>query len=286
MLVPGRSVPISAQAVPAPPRRSAPPPGTAQARSQRVQRLFRRYARFGDLAARDELFERFLPLARGLARRYQRGTEPYEDLAQVASIALLKAIDRFDPERGREFTTFAVPTIAGELKRHYRDYGWALKVPRGDKDRVVAINRSVEALSTRCGRSPTPAEVAADTHLTIEQVLAGLELAAAAWPSSLDEPTSPSDDEPGTLGDTLVWEDPTVDLVERRDLVARSVRRLSPRERRVLYLRFVEDLTQAEIGAQIGLSQMQVSRILRTALERSREAAAAPAEPAPGAPGD
>ena len=250
-----------------------------------MQRLFRRYARFGDLAARDELFERFLPLARGLARRYQRGTESYEDLAQVASIALLGAIDRFDPERGREFTTFAVPTIAGELKRYYRDYAWALKVPRGDKDRVVAINRSVEALATRSGRSPTPAEVAADTKLTIEQVLAGLELAAAAWPSSLDEPSSPSDDDPPTLGDTLVWEDPTLDLVERRDLVARSVQPLAPRERRVLYLRFVEDLTQAEIGARIGLSQMQVSRVLRTALERSREAAAAPPEPAPDAPG-
>jgi RNA polymerase sigma-B factor len=234
-----------------------------------VQRLFRRYHRFGDLAARDELFERFLPLARGLARRYQRGAEPHDDLAQVASIALLGAIDRFDPERGRAFTTFAVPTIAGELKRYYRDFGWAMKVSRGDKDRAVTLNRSIDELSTRCGRSPTRAELAAHAGLTLTQVDAALELAAAAWPASLDEPAG-QDDEPSTLGDTLVGDDPTLEAVERRDLVARSVRGLGPRERRVLYLRFVEDLTQAEIGRRIGLSQMQVSRILSAALERSR----------------
>jgi RNA polymerase sigma-B factor len=236
-----------------------------------VQRLFRRYHRFGDLAARDELFERFLPLARGLARRYQRGTEPHDDLAQVASIALLGAIDRFDPERGREFTTFAVPTIAGELKRYYRDHCWAIKVSRGDKDRAVALNRSIDELSTRCGHSPTPAELAAHAGFSVAQVNAALELGAAAWPSSLDEPSGPGDDEVTTIADTLVFHDPTLEAVEHRDLVARSVRDLEPRERRVLYLRYVEDLTQAEIVRRIGLSQMQVSRILQAALEHSRE---------------
>jgi RNA polymerase sigma-B factor len=239
-----------------------------------VQRLFRRYHRFGDLAARDELFERFLPLARGLARRYQRGAEPHDDLAQVASIALLGAIDRFDPERGREFTTFAVPTIAGELKRYYRDFGWAMKVSRGDKDRVLMLNRSIAELSTRCGHSPTRAELAAHAGLTLEQVDAALALATAAWPDSLDEPGVRDDDEPASPADALVGEDPTLEAVERRDLVARSVRGLDPRERHVLYLRFVEDLTQAEIGRRIGLSQMQVSRILAAALERSREGGA------------
>jgi RNA polymerase sigma-B factor len=225
-------------------------PGTAQARSPRVQRLFRRYARFGDLAARDELFERFLPLARGLARRYHRGTEPLDDLVQVASIGLLGAIRRFDPERGREFTTFAIPTIVGELKRYYRDYGWAMKVSRGDKDRVVALNHSIEELSTRVGRSPTPRELADHTEMSLEEVLAGLELAAAAWPASLEESGGRADGEPCTIS-----------------------------EQRVLYLRFVEDLTQTEIGDRIGVSQMQVSRILRTALERSRECAGATEEP-------
>jgi RNA polymerase sigma-B factor len=255
-------------------------PGTAQARSPRVQRLFRRYARFDDLAARDELFERFLPLARGLARRYHRGTEPLDDLVQVASIGLLAAIRRFDPERGREFTTFAIPTIVGELKRYYRDYGWAMKVPRGDKDRVVTLNRAIEDLSTRGGRSPTPAELAEHTDMTLEQVLSGLELAAAAWPASLEDSGGRADDEPCTIRDAIGADDATLDLVECRDVVERSVRGLSAREQRVLYLRFVEDLTQTEIGDRIGVSQMQVSRILRAALERSRANAGAAEEAA------
>jgi RNA polymerase sigma-B factor len=267
--------PISALHAVAPPPRRAPLPGTAQARSPRVQRLFRRYARFGDLAARDELFERFLPLARGLARRYHRGTEPLDDLVQVASIGLLNAINRFDPERGREFTTFAIPTIVGELKRYYRDYGWAMKVPRGDKDRMVALNQAIEHLSTRGGRSPTPRELADHTEMTLEEVLRGLELASSAWPASLEESADRSDGEPCTLGESIGGEDPTLELVECRDVVARSVRALSEREQRVLHLRFVEDMTQSEIGDRIGVSQMQVSRILRTALERSRATATA-----------
>jgi RNA polymerase sigma-B factor len=245
-----------------------------------VQRLFRRYARFGDLAARDELFERFLPLARGLARRYHRGTEPLDDLVQVASIGLLGAIGRFDPERGREFTAFAIPTIVGELKRYYRDYGWAMKVPRGDKDRVVTLNRSIEELSSRHGRSPTPRELAEYTEMTLEQVLSGLELAAAAWPASLEESGGRADGEPCTIREAVGGEDARLDLVECRDVVTRSVRGLSRREQRVLYLRFVEDLTQSEIGELIGVSQMQVSRILRTALERSRAHADATEPPA------
>jgi RNA polymerase sigma-B factor len=265
-------------AVATPPRRH-PLPGTAQARSPRVQRLLRRYARFGDLAARDELLERFLPLARGLARRYHRGTEPLDDLVQVASIGLLNAIERFDPERGREFTSYAIPTIVGELKRYYRDYGWAMKVPRGDKDRLVTLNGAIEQLSADRGRSPTPQELAEHTAMTLEEVLRGLELAATAWPASLEEAAERPDGDPCTLGDTVGGEDATLELVECRDVVERSVRTLSEREHRVLYLRFVEDLTQSEIGDRIGVSQMQVSRILRTALERSR--ANAVAGPAP-----
>jgi RNA polymerase sigma-B factor len=261
-------------ALASPPRR-APLPGTAQARSPRVQRLFRRYARFGDLAARDELFERFLPLARGLARRYHRGTEPLDDLVQVAGIGLLNAIGRFDPERGREFTTYAIPTIVGELKRYYRDYGWAMKVPRGDKDRVVALNRAIDELSTRRGRSPTPREIADHTAMSLEEVLRALELASAAWPASLEERSERADGEPCTLAESVGGEDPTIALVECRDVVARSVSALTERERRVLHLRFVDDLTQAEIGDLIGVSQMQVSRILRRALEHSRACAEA-----------
>jgi RNA polymerase sigma-B factor len=274
---PRRSVPIAPSPALAPPPRRAAPPGTAQARSPRVQRLFRRYARFGDLAARDELVERFLPLARGLARRYHRGTEPLDDLVQVASIGLLGAIDRFDPERGREFTTFAVPTIVGVLKRHYRDHGWAMKVQRGDKERVLTLVRATEELSARSGHAPTPIELAEHTGISLEAVLDALELAASARPSSLDGPAGGADGEPGPLGASLGGEDPELALVESRDVVASSVQTLTPRERQVLYLRFVEDRTQTEIGEAIGVTQMQVSRILRHSLERSRAYAEATA---------
>jgi RNA polymerase sigma-B factor len=266
---------MSALHAPAPPARRSALPGTRQARSPRVQRLFRRYARFGDVAARDELFERFLPLARGLARRYHRGTEPLDDLVQVASIGLLNAIGRFDPDRGREFTTYAIPTIVGELKRYYRDYAWAMKVPRGDKDRAIALNRAIEHLSARHGRSPTPQELAEHAGMSIEDVLGALELAASAWPASLEESAKRRDGEPCTLGEAVGAEDATFELVECRDVVERSVRGLSEREQRVLHMRFVEDLTQSEIGDRIGVSQMQVSRILRRALERSRANAVA-----------
>lgn len=246
-----------------------------QARSPRVQRLFRRYARFGDLAARDELFERFMPLARGLARRYQRANEPLDDLVQVAGIGLLGAIERFDPERGREFTSFAVPTITGELKRHFRDHGWTLKVPRGAKDRVVTVTRCAERLCARNGgRSPTPGEIAAACELGVEDVLEALDLVAVARPISLDGAAGRREEDLGDVIGASGGDDPTLDLIARRDLVTRSVRGLTPRERRVLYLRFFEDRTQAEIGLEVGLSQMQISRVLRTALQRSREQAA------------
>jgi RNA polymerase sigma-B factor len=248
-----------------------------------VQRLFRRYARFGDLAARDELVERFLPLARGLARRYHRNGESLDDLVQVASIGLIGAIERFDPERGREFTTFAIPTIAGELKRYYRDHGWIMKVPRSDKDRFVVLARAIEELAARRGRSPTPLELAAHTRLEVEEVLAGLQLAATARPASLDDQSGSSDGEPRTIVESIGGEDPRLALVETRDLVGRSVRALTPREHRVLYLRFVEDRTQSEIGADIGVSQMQVSRILRDALTRSRAVAGVAEGAAPAA---
>ena len=199
---------------------------------------------------------------------------------QVASIGLLGAIDRFDPERGREFTTFAVPTITGELKRYYRDHGWAMKVMRGDKERVLTLIRAKEELSARRGHAPTPLELAEHTGIALDAVLDALELAVAARPSSLEEPAG-ADGEPGALGASLGGEDPELELVESRDVVASSVRTLTPRERRVLYLRFVDDLTQTEIGEAIGVSQMQVSRILRDSLERSRwyaEASAARAD--------
>ena len=276
--------PISTLSALAPAPRGIPSPATVDARSPRVQRLFRRHARFGDTAARDELVERFLPLARGLARRYHRGTEPLDDLIQVASIGLVNAIDRFDPERGRDFTTYAVPTIIGELKRHYRDRCWAMKVVRSDKERVLELVAAVDLLAARHGREPTAIELAAHTGLTVDAVLDGLELAPAARPESLDEPRRGATDEPGTLGHALGAPDPALELVVLSDLVDHTVRVLSPRERRVLHLRFAEDLTQREIGAEIGVTQMHVSRILRQAVDRSRECAAVTRASTPEAP--
>jgi RNA polymerase sigma-B factor len=258
--------------------RSAGPGGgavsePARSDSSRVQRLFRRYSRFGDTAARDELVRRFLPLAHRLARRYHRGHEPLDDLAQVASIGLLNAIDRFDPERGTTFTAFAVPTIVGELKHYFRDFGWAVHVSRPDQDRALAVERTVEELSLGLGRSATPRELAAALGITVEEVLDALETAAAVHPASLDVLTGVDEDESRSYRKRIACHDDELDLVELRDAIARCLRGLPPGQRQIVYMRYGEDLTQSEIGARIGLSQMQVSRLLRRALQHMQTVA-------------
>jgi RNA polymerase sigma-B factor len=240
-----------------------------------VQRLFRRYSRFGDTAARDELVRRFLPLARRLARRYHRGHEPLDDLAQVASIGLLNAIDRFDPERDTRFTTFAVPTIVGELKHYFRDFGWAVHVSRPDQDRALAVERTVEQLSLGLGRSATPSELGAALGITVEEVLDALETAAAVHPASLDVLTGVDEEESRSYGELIACHDIELDLVECRDAIAQCLRGLAPGQRQIVFMRYGEDLTQSEIGARIGLSQMQVSRLLRRALQHMQMLAAA-----------
>jgi RNA polymerase sigma-B factor len=233
------------------------------------ERLFARYHREGDPAARDELVERFLPLAHKLARRYERANEPLEDLMQVASLALLKAIDRYDPERGDAFTSFAVPTILGELKRHFRDTGWALHVARGTQERVLAVNNAIEVLSRSLGHSPSPQQVAIKLRMPVEQVLDALEAGAAYNTTSLDKPRS-DDEDLGTIADTIGGVDEHFALVEDRASIARGLRALPDRERRILYLRFAESMTQAEIAQRMDLSQMHVSRLIRRAIDRVR----------------
>lgn len=234
---------------------------------RREQRLLLRLARFDDQAARAELAERFLPLANGLARRYRRPGEPLDDLTQVASVALLKALDRFDPERGHEFSTYAVPTIIGELKRYFRDLDWVVRLPRHEQELALEVNGLAQELSRRLGRSPSPQEIAAQSRLTVEEVLAGLKAATARRPQSLDGPAQSGDESP--FADSLTCEEEGFARVELRDVVSRSLRGLSAREHEVVYLRFFEDRTQAEIAERIGVSQMQVSRILARALERA-----------------
>jgi RNA polymerase sigma-B factor len=250
--------------------------GGAGRDAARERRLFQRYVRFGDRAARAELIERFLPLARRLAHRYRGDAVSLEDLEQVACIGLVNAIDRFDPERGVRFSTFAVPSILGELKRHFRDHGWAVRVPRPIKDHALQVNRGIDRLRGRLGRSPTAEELAVETGLTVEEVVEAIEAATAIRATSLEALEAGTEDEPFARSVGGVC-DGGLDLVVDRDTVGRCVRGLPELQRQVLYLRFVEDLTQTEIGERVGVSQMQVSRLLRRSLKQARELMETPA---------
>jgi RNA polymerase sigma-B factor len=245
--------------------------GSRRARSREPDVLFRRYHQDGDMDAREALVEHFLPLARSVAGRYRASSEQFDDLFQVASMALIKAVDGFDPDRGLAFSSYAVPTIIGELKRHFRDTGWALHVPRALQERVLAVERSERELSARLGRAPTVEELARAGGLSAEEVLDALEARAAHDTESIEGARSGADDIP--LIDALGDRDERLDLVEERGALSGPMRELTDRERQILKLRFVDDLTQTEIAAEIGVSQMQVSRILRRTLERVRERA-------------
>jgi RNA polymerase sigma-B factor len=253
--------------------------GDRLGRALKERGLFARYRECGDLAARDALVERFLPLATGLARRYHRGAEPLDDLVQVASVGLLKAIDRFDPARGTAFSSFAVPTIAGELKRHYRDKGWSVRVPRDLQELAVRVDRATDRLVHELGRVPTATEIADDLGVSTEQVIEAREATAAYRADSLDR--APSDDQDGTqVIDTLGGDEPGYRQAEQTATVEAMMSALSEREREILRLRFAEDLTQSEIGDRVGLSQMHISRLLRQAIARLREAAESSERPA------
>ncbi len=234
--------------------------------------LFERVRTNGDTRARELLIERYLPLARRLARRYQRAEEPLEDLVQVASLGLIKAIDRFDVEREVVFSSYAVPTILGELKRHFRDRTWSVRVPRDLQELALRVDRAITRLSIGERRSPSVAEIAAAVGATPEQVLDALEAAAAYRAASLDAPRSAAQGEEAgeSIADTLGAPESGFQRAEERAILEPLFARISPRERVVLQLRFGDDLTQAEIGERIGVSQMQVSRLIRQALARMR----------------
>jgi RNA polymerase sigma-B factor len=249
---------------------SAESPGE---RAREDRRLLRRYHEEGEVAARDELVSRFLPLARQLARRYQRGNEPLDDLVQVAAIGLVKAVDRFDPERGTAFSSYAVPTILGELKRYFRDSGWAVHVPRGMQERVMTVNQAIGRLSRTLGRSPTAGELSEETGLDHEHVLEALEAAIAYDAVSLDTPRTSDEDAGDTYADTVGAIDERFEVIEYTSAIGPTLRALPPRDRLVLRLRFEEDLTQLEIAERIGVSQMHVSRLIRRALKRLRTVA-------------
>ena len=240
--------------------------------------LFVAYYEHGDVAAREELIRRTLPLARRLAGRYARRSEPIDDLMQVASIGLIKAIDRFDPTLGLAFSSFAVPSILGELKRHFRDHGWAARVPRPVQERVLKVNAAVDTLSRELGRAPKPSELAVATGESLEDVLEAMEAAMAHSAASLDAPLG-GDGSDGTLtyANSVGQIDRRLELVENRTVVDGALHALPEREQLILSLRFDEDLTQAEIAERIGVSQMHVSRLIRRALGRLRTVAEASA---------
>jgi RNA polymerase sigma-B factor len=244
--------------------------GDAFERSDRE--LFAR-ARAGDERAREQLAERYLPLARRLARRYQRSEEPLDDLEQVASLGLLKAIDRFDADRDVAFSSFAVPTILGEVKRHFRDRTWSVRVPRDLQELALRVDRMAAELSLERHRAPTVSELAEALGATEEQVLEALGAAGAYHAGSLDAPRAGRADAETSgesLADALGEDEEGFARAEERATLAPLLAHVSHRERLVLVLRFGEDMTQAEIGERIGVSQMQVSRLIRQALARLR----------------
>jgi RNA polymerase sigma-B factor len=235
-------------------------------------RLFARYARTRDPVVLEQLVERFLPLAKRLAARY-RGQEPFEDLMQVASLGLLNAISRFDPDRGLSFTSFAVPTILGELRRHFRDRTWLVHVGRGAKDRSARVERAIDELSSkRGGQSPSVVEIAERAELSPEEVVEAINARTARYVLSVDGPGSgDEDDERSSLLEYIGEEDAGYDAVEYGAAIESVIHELPERERMILHLRFVEDMTQSEIAARIGVSQMHVSRLLRATLRRLRK---------------
>jgi RNA polymerase sigma-B factor len=231
---------------------------------------FEQHRRAPSSATREDLVTRFLPLARSLARRYQ-GRAEMDDLNQVAAFALLKAIDRFDPERGLAFSTFAVPTILGELRRYFRDLGWTVRVPRDVQELKLRIDKLTGALTSELGRSPTPAELAERTGASVEQVVEALGTVSAHQPDSLDRRLADDGDEAIDL--LSAGPDPGYRQVEDEVYVGGLLEALPERERLILKLRFQDELTQAEIGERVGLSQMHVSRLIRQSIARLQQEA-------------
>lgn len=234
--------------------------------------LFRRIRSNGDAAARDAIAEHFLPMARALAARYRSSTESMDDLFQVASLGLVKAIDRFDPEHGSSFESFAAPTILGELKRHFRDRVLPIHIPRGVKERGQRIGTFIDDLTGQLDRSPTIAEVAERAGISTEEALEALGAIQASRTVSLDSPMRNDEGDSPAAIEGLGERDPRLESVESKLAVNDAMNVLDERERSCVLLRFGEGLTQEEIGAQIGVSQVHVSRILRTALDKMREA--------------
>ena len=238
---------------------------------ERTHELFRRYKEEGDMDAREKLVMSHLNLVRFLANKFKNRGEPIDDLMQVGYLGLLKAIDRFDPARGLEFTTYATPTIMGEIKRHFRDKGWSVRVPRRLQELSAKVNQATDELTTELQRSPTVEEIARYLDVTVDEVLEAMESSSAYSSVPLEAPgSSDSDDAPSVL-DRYATEDSELALTDDRLIIEEALAGFSPREREVIELRFVKGMTQIEIAQKLGISQVQVSRLLRRTLKKIQD---------------
>ena len=263
---------------------ASPPGDDVGPDREELQGWFAEFRRTNDVEIRDRLVEAHLGLAEYLARRFDRRGEPLDDLVQVASLALIKAVERFDPERGLEFSTFAVPTIVGELKRHFRDKSWAVRVSRRLQELHLRLGSAVSDLTHELGRSPTIPEIAQRLDVTTDDVVEAMEAGRAYRSSSLDAPLVGEDAEGTTpLSARIGNTDSNLKMVDERSQLSSLLRDLPDRERTILLLRFFDGLTQSQIADRIGISQMHVSRLLSRTLEQLRDRAVAAGEPPPEA---
>lgn len=245
--------------------------GKAAWDKDRTRELFRRFKEQGDAEARDQLIVNHINLVRFLASKFKNRGESLEDLIQVGTIGLIKAIDRFDPDRGLEFTTYATPTIMGEIKRHFRDKGWSVRVPRRLQELSAKVNQATDELTNQLQRSPSVAEIADYLGSSVDEVLEAMESSSAYSSVPLEGGGSGEDDESPSVIDHYATEDPDLAASDDRIVLEQAIADFSPREQEIIKMRFEQGLTQVEIAEREGISQVQVSRLLRRALRRLQD---------------
>lgn len=238
---------------------------------EKTHELFRRFKEEGDMDAREKLVMSHLNLVRFIANKFKNRGEPIDDLIQVGYLGLLKAIDRFDPSRGLEFTTFATPTIMGEIKRHFRDKGWSVRVPRRLQELSAKVNQATDTLTSQLQRSPTIAEIADYLDATVDEVLEAMESSSAYSSVSLEAPSGADDDDTPSVIDRYATEDSDLAFTDDRIIIEEALASFSPRERDVIEMRFLKGMTQIEIAEKLGISQVQVSRLLRRTLKKIQD---------------
>ncbi len=238
---------------------------------ERTHELFRRYKENGDMDAREKLVMSHMNLVRFLANKFKNRGEPLDDLVQVGYLGLLKAIDRFDPSRGLEFTTYATPTILGEIKRHFRDKGWSVRVPRRLQELSAKVNQATDKLTTELQRSPKIEEIADYLGASVDEVLEAMESSSAYSSVPLEGSSNPEADDAPSVIDRYATEDSALTFTDDRLVIEEALKSFSPREREVIELRFLQGMTQIEIAERLGISQVQVSRLLRRTLKKIQD---------------